>query len=427
MRTDLLTRFGRLVAPLLKPAAACLALLLLLSCSGTQGGDEPVFLTFWTTSDDEETAFLREKIDLFQKEHPNIRVTLFKRPFPAATNEFKTAILGDQAVDIFRADNTWIPGYASLDIVYPLDSLITSSERSGFLGSALQAAMYQGKLYGLPSVVEVPALLYNKRLLAEAGYEQPPKTMEELKKAAAAATKDGHYGLYVSEDSYFALPYLWAFGGGMIGTRGEISIDSAPSRQGLSFMGELMRVGVTQPYSDFNNGYNTMIDDFKKGKSAMIITGPWAVGDVLKGREFAGAADSLGVAPIPSGPGGQGSPVGGQTLVINRYTQHPRESYELISYLTSAEIQAEQSRRLRTLPTQAAAYLDEELSEDDIVQGFRLQMDTARALPAIPEVSDLFLDFTSNLNVMLLGRLSVEEGTDRIANDWRSLLQIPSE
>ncbi|MFB9326143.1 extracellular solute-binding protein [Paenibacillus aurantiacus] len=403
-------------------SAWLLSLLPLASCSGAGESGEPVQLTFWTTTSPAETTFFRNRIDAFMEDHPGIQVRIEQHEFPFATNEFKTAVLGDQSVDVFRADNTWIPEYAELEILYPLDELSPASRFGGYVPSAMEPLRYRNRLYGLPSVLEVPALLYNKRMLSEAGFQAPPATMDELLAMAKKLTGSSRYGMFVTEDSYYALPYLWAFGGGMITEEGKIEIASEDSRRALAFMVRLREEGVTQPYADFTDWYNRMVGDFADGRSAMIMNGPWAIGDIRStGGQFRNN-DYLGIAPMPKGPKGQGSPIGGHSLVINKYSAHPNESLELIAYLTDSETQVRQSLAFKTLPTQTAAYADKRLAQDKIVQGFKKQLDTAKARPALPEGSALFRDFTHNLSAILLGKVSVEEGTRNIEADWKDLL-----
>ncbi|TYP78182.1 extracellular solute-binding protein [Paenibacillus methanolicus] len=411
----------RALSALLSTFGASLALSL-ASCSSAGEPEEPVQLTFWTTTAQAQTTFFRNRIGAFMEEHPGIEVRVEQHEFPFATNEFKTAVLGDQTVDVFRADNSWVPEYADLDILYPLDELAPASRWSGFTAFAIEPLLHEGRLYGLPSVLEVPALLYNKRLLSEAGYPSPPATMDELLAMAKKLTGGGRYGLFVTEDSYFALPYLWAFGGGMLTDEGKIEIASDNSRRALAFMVRLRQEGVTQPYSDFTDWYSRMVGDFTSGRSAMMMNGPWAIGDIQStGGQFRNN-DYLGIAPMPKGPGGQGSPVGGHSLVINKYSKHPKESMELIAYLTDSETQVRQSLAFKTLPTQSAAYADARLAKDRIVQGFVKQLAAAKAVPSIPEGAKLFMDFTNHLNAMLLGKETVDVGTRKIEEAWKALL-----
>lgn len=404
-------------------AAALLLIATVLSSCSSANSNEAVTLTFWTTTTGAESEFFQQKIEAFQLDHPNIKVDLVEVPFSAASNQFKTAILGDQSIDIFRSDSSWISEFADLGILYPLTNLITDEELSGFMESAISTEMYKGELYGLPSVIDAPALLYNKRILKEVGYTSPPQSMDELLEIAKSVTKDNQYGIFVSNDGYYAMPYVWAFGGGTISDDRKIEITSEDTIKGLEFMLQLRQEGVSQPYKDFTNAYNMKMDDFKSGKSAMIINGPWAVADILTGSEFKDATN-LGIAQIPKGPKGQGSPIGGHGLVISKYSNAPEEAYELIRYLTSAETQLQQSLELKTLPTQSKVYEDPALGSDSIIQGFKAQLDAARAKPLIPEAAQMFTDFTSNLTDILLERQTVEEGVTNIETAWKSLMRV---
>ncbi|ANF97003.1 extracellular solute-binding protein [Paenibacillus bovis] len=402
--------------------SAVLMTFTLASCSNAK--TEDVALTFWTTTDKgAQTEFLQKRIDAFQAEHPHIKVTLASVDFGAASNQFKSALLSNEQVDVFRADNSWIPEFADLDLLYPLDQLANANDKSGYVESALKSDEYQGNLYGLPSVLEAPALLYNKRILQEAGYASPPATMDELLQIARKVSTGDRYGIYLNNDSYYALPYLWAFGGGTISDDRQIEVTSADSIKAFSFMLQLKQQGVTQKYPDFNDSYSRMMKDFTDGKSAMIINGPWAILELLNGKEFKDA-DNLGIAQIPAGPKGQGSPIGGHSFVVSKYSSYPKESYELIKYLTSADTQLLQSQTLRTLPTQKSVYDDQKLANDPIIQGFKAQVDVAKARPLIPEGSQMFNDFTPNLTNILLGKESVAAGVHKIEEAWKLMLNI---
>ncbi|QSF46125.1 extracellular solute-binding protein [Paenibacillus tianjinensis] len=398
-------------------------MMLLLSACANSAADK-VELTFWTTTDKgEQTDFLQQRIDAYNAEHPNVKVTLAPVDFSTASNQFKSALLSGEKVDIFRSDNSWIPEFADLGLLYPLDELASDKDRASYVTSALQSNEYQGSLYGLPSVLEAPALLYNKRILHEAGYSSPPATMDELLQIAKKVSSKDRYGVYLNNDAYYALPYLWAFGGSTITDDKKIELTSANSISALSFMLQLKQEGATQKYPDFSDSYSRMMQDFSEGKSAMIINGPWAVLEILEGSEFKDA-DNLGIAQIPAGPNGQGSPIGGHSFVVSNYSDYPEEAYEVIKYLTSEEIQLLQSERLRTLPTQTSVYQNQKLADDPIIQGFKDQVDVAKARPLIPEGSQMFNDFTPNLTDILLGKQSVQAGVQKIEQAWKLMLNI---
>lgn len=385
--------------------------------------EQPITLTFVSTYDGKEAELIKARAKAFEQENPGVKVNFVEVAFGSASNYVKTAMLGDQALDGFRSDNSWVPEFVELGLLHPIDGLISPENAADFNPTALASVTIGEKLYGLPTVMEAPALLYNKRLLQENGYAAPPQTMDELMAMAKKMTAGGRYGLYVSDDSYFALPYVWAFGGDTMTDDRNSHIASAESVQGLAFMRTLRESGVTQPYPDFADGYNRMMSDFKEGKSAMIVNGPWAVSDLLTGAEFKDAGN-LGIAAVPAGPGGQGSPAGGHSLVVSKYSKHPDATYKLIQYLTNAETQTSQAKELKTLPSRLSVYEDSALASDSIVQGFKEVLESAKPRPRISEGAQMFGDFSANLGPMLLGRLTPQEAANNIDAAWRVLLKL---
>ncbi len=90
-------------------------------------------------------------------------------------------------------------------------------DTSGFADGILEAATYEGEVYGLAPTVNTLGIYYNKDLLPAAGV-QPPTTWEELKAAAAKLTEGDRYGVAFSgiatyEGSWQFLPFMWSNGG----------------------------------------------------------------------------------------------------------------------------------------------------------------------------------------------------------------------
>lgn len=394
--------------------------LFLVGCSSSNESSK-VTLEFWTTTAEAETTALLDIVEKFEKQHPSIKVDVKEVEFGKAQNQFKTATLSNQAPDILRSDIAWTTEFADLDILLPLDDKVSEEDKEDYFDSAFKYNMYEDHIYGIPMVTDSPALIYNKRMLAEAGFNEAPKTMDELLMMSKALTNENQYGVFISPDSYYALPYVWAFGGGMISDDMEILINNEGSRNGINFMQKLMNEKVVQPELQFDNWNQAMMDDFKTGKVAMIINGPWATTDILSGAEFKNA-ENLGIAPVPAGPAGQGSPVGGHNLVISKYSQAPDEAYQFIEFLNNRENQAHLAKELGILPTRQSAYEDAELLENQIFQGFKSQLEVATSLPVIPERPLLLNDFSAYLPKILLKEISTEEGLNRIGDSWEYLI-----
>lgn len=393
----------------------------LFGCSSSNVENKNITLDFWTTTGENETTTILEVVKNFEEQNPNIKVNVKEVEFEEAANQFKTATLSNSAPDIFRADIGWTTEFADLGVLLPLKDKVTEADQQDYFESAFKYNMYEDNIYGIPMVTDAPALLYNKRMLADAGYQNPPETMDELLEIAQAITNENQYGIYISPDSYYSLPYVWGFGGGMISDDNEIMISNPGSVDGIDFMLNLMDEKIAQPYTNFDDWNATMMEDFKTGKVAMIINGPWATSDILDGEEFQNATN-LGVVPVPAGPNGQGSPVGGHNLVISKYTDAPDEAYQFIEFLNNLENQVFFAKELGILPTRQSAYGDKELLENAIFQGFKSQLEVATSRPVIPEGSLLFGDFTANLTSILMKEKSTIEGLENVEDAWDYLI-----
>lgn len=393
----------------------------LFGCSSSNVANKNVTLDFWTTTKELETNAILEVVKKFEEQNPTIKVNVKEVEFEEAANQFKTATLSNSAPDIFRADIGWTTEFADLGVLLPLKDKVSEEDQKDYFESAFKYNMYEGDIYGVPMVTDSPALLYNKRMLAESGYQNPPETMEELLETAKSITTENQYGIFISPDSYYSLPYVWGFGGGMISDNNEIMIGNSGSVNGIDFMLKLLNEKVAQPYTNFDNWNAVMMEDFKTGKVAMIINGPWATSDILSGGEFQ-TSSNLGVVPVPAGPNGQGSPVGGHNLVLSKYTDTPDEAYQFIEFLNNVENQVYFAKELGILPTRQSAYDDKELLENSVFQGFRSQLEVATSRPVIPEGSLLFGDFTANLTSILKKEISTTEGLKNVEEAWDYLI-----
>jgi arabinogalactan oligomer / maltooligosaccharide transport system substrate-binding protein len=405
--------------------------MLLAACgsSGTSSGSTssgPVTLNYWYTEGTSETPVILSLIQQFQQQNPNIKINAQDVPFADAQSKFATAAQAGKAPDILRSDVGWVTQFASLRYLLPIDSMASQSHLSDYLSAPLNYDKYQGKLYGLPQVTDFLALLYNKAVLAKAGITTPPATMADFEADAMKVVK-GHaakYGFETSGASYFALPFLWAFGGGMIDPNKTILVNNSGSIAGLNFLLKLQNQDKVMPAKvDFNNGYNNMVTDFKDGQTAMIFQGPWEVSNILTGSAFASSASNLGIAGIPTGPGGAtGSPVGGQSYVIYAGTAHPAEAYKFISFMSSTASQVAIAKANHTLPTRQSAYQDSSVSGDAVISGYHAVQSTAVNRPIIPQGGQLFNDFDPNIQAALAGAKTPSAALNAVAQKWQALL-----
>ena len=393
--------------------------------SSTSTSSGPVTLNYWYTEGTAETPAILAQIKAFEAQNPNIHINAQYQDFNQAQAKFTTAAQSNTAPDILRSDVGWVAQFASLRYLLPLDQYVSASDQSDYLPNALAYDKYNGHLYGLPQVTDFLALLYNKAEFAKAGITSAPTTMTDFEADAQklVSSKTAKYGFETSGASYFALPFLWSFGGGMIDTNNNILVNNAGSVAGLNFLLKLQNTDKVMPAKiDFANGYNNMTNDFKNGTTAMIFQGPWETSNILTGSAFSDQAN-MGIAGIPAGPSGvAGSPTGGQSYVIYAGTKHPAEAAKFVSFMSSTTSQIAIAKANHTLPTRQSAYQDSGVSSNPVIAGYYAVRNTAVSRPVIPQGGQLFTDFDPNIQAALAGSKSAADALNAVADKWKALL-----
>ena len=140
---------------------------------------------------------------------------------------------------MLRSDVGWTTQFASLRYLLPIDQYVSKSDLSDYLPSALNYDKYNGHLYGLPQITNFLALMYNKAILTKTSITTPPTTMDQFEADAIkiVQTKSREVRFRDFGTSYFTLPFLWAFGGGMVDIDGKtILVNNSGSVAGLTFL-----------------------------------------------------------------------------------------------------------------------------------------------------------------------------------------------
>jgi arabinogalactan oligomer/maltooligosaccharide transport system substrate-binding protein len=411
-------------------AVAVLAGTLILgACSKDQpakvDNNKQVTITFWHTYNQQEQPTIQELVNEFEKKNPKIKIDIKAVPFADAQNKFTTAVEGGNAPDVMRADVGWTPSFAALGLVAAIDDLIKAEDKADYMPGPMAYNQFQGKTYGVPQTTDVLGLLYNKRMLKEAGVE-PPKTMDELLAAAQKLTnKDkGQYGIYLrGSEAYYLQPFILSFGGNLIDADRSIKINSSESVAGLQFVLDLKnKYAVTPREIDFAGDYQNAIEGFKAGKYAMIINGPWATADILSGAEFKDA-NNFGVFPIPSGPDGKsGSPLGGHNYVISANSKNREIAYQFIEFINSKDAQAKLNAKNNLMPTHKSAYELQSVKGNRISSEFKAVLERGTNRPVIPEMGQIYTVFDTNYQAAFAGEKTARQALDDVAADWLRIL-----
>ncbi|GGF38420.1 sugar ABC transporter substrate-binding protein [Microbacterium sorbitolivorans] len=273
--------------------------------------------------------------------------------------------------DVLMLDNPDVQEIAATGGLAPLSEF--DVDTSPFTQAIIDAATYEGEVYGLGPAVNTLGLFYNADLLAEKGIE-PPTTWDELKEAAAALTEGDRYGLAFSaianyEGTWQFLPFMWSNGGD------ETELDSPENAEALQLWVDLINDGsVSQGAVNWTQG--DVKDQFMAGKAAMMVNGPWQIPS-LTDADFEWAS-----VEIPVNKAGEDSvaPLGGEIWTVpetgNDATK--AKAAEFVECMSSEDSEMAIAKARYLVPTRTDI-IDQYISEVPEMAAFGEQIKTARA------------------------------------------------
>jgi multiple sugar transport system substrate-binding protein len=283
-----------------------------------------------------EKSLLRQVLNDFEAEHPQIRVR-FEEIADQYMDVIKTRLIGDAAPDVFYLDALEAPFLVSQGVLEPLDSYITTDfDISDFETTLLNPFKYQNHIYGLPKDYSTLALFYNKTAFADAGVTSPPITWDELRAVSKALTRDRNqdgrpdqYGFGVIPELARQVYAIRAFGGRLVDEKGYATYATDEGMAGLKLVIDQYQQDHTSAMKT-DVGTNSGSEMFGQEKVAMVIDGNWAIAylnDTFPDLKF-------DTAEVPTINGKPGTMVFTVAYVMNQQSQHKQEAWELISYLT---------------------------------------------------------------------------------------------
>ncbi|MBV9375230.1 MAG: extracellular solute-binding protein [Alphaproteobacteria bacterium] len=343
---------------------------------------------------------------------------------------------GSSGIDIAQW-SVGMAGWISPHMVDHHEVLATIEKRdpafdwNDFLAGSKLAASYDRKLSGIPYRTTTGILVYQKALLAKAGFAAAPGTFAEFHKAALAVnTPPDRYafglmgkqgaGLYPSLASW-----LYSAGGRFLDFKtGEIFINDDKAVTALQFMADLVvKDKVTPPevttweFDEIIAGgqrdryvmaqtfapYMTLINDPAISKT----TGNWSA-DVVPGYTDKSQSRSW---------------IDGHFLAVPKYAKNADWSIEFIRMACSKRWQLRSMER-GNAPPRGSVLNDPSMAEKlGWPPTAARSIETGVPTPAHPAWSTLELTLRTGISEALQGQKSAKQALDAVAADWRRTLR----
>jgi maltose/maltodextrin transport system substrate-binding protein/arabinogalactan oligomer/maltooligosaccharide transport system substrate-binding protein len=358
-------------------------------------------LTIW--ADDTRTPILTALGADFEAAY-GLKVVVTEKAFGSIRDDLKVAGPTGEGPDIIIGAHDWLGELVENGLLAEID---LGDKADLFLPAAVQAFVYDGKLYGMPYATENVALIYNTEMVPE-----PPTTWTELTEVAAELEEAGTVpqGYIIQEnDPYHFFPIMTAFGGYVFGLTDEgynpedVGIDNEGSIAAATWLDDMYKAGHLTPGAAVN--YDLMIAAFNNGEAAMMITGPWALPAIREsGVPYAVTnlpGETLEAQPFLGVQGFMISSFSDDILLAQTFLQEFVATDETMQAIFEAD-----PRPSAYLPVRDAI-------EDEDIAAFAEAGANGLAMPAIPEMSAVW---TSWGNAMQLVGQQAEAPADAFGN-----------
>jgi multiple sugar transport system substrate-binding protein len=327
-------------------AVALIAILaLLLAACGGGGGDKssgPTEIAVWHGYQDTEGDVFKGLVAQYNKEHPDVKVSELYSANDLVLQKVLTAVRGDSAPDVAYMFGSWSPNIAKIPQIVNMKDEVAKPDWKwdDFYQAERDAATVGDKIVGVPALVDNLAIVYNKKLFADAGVAPPNSnwTWDDFRAAAAKLTDPakGQFGWLIpadgSEDTvWHYTPMLWEAGGDILSPDNTKAVFNSDA--GVKALTVLQQMAVTDKslYLDTTNENGPKL--MNSGKVAMLVTGPWDLSsltdidyDVQKMPTFAG---SSGGHQTIAGPD--------NWVVFNNGDKRKQAALDFVKWLTAPE------------------------------------------------------------------------------------------
>lgn len=393
-------------------------------CSGGPGGGNDELRVWAFGAEGEALAPIAAE---FERANPGLRVRVQQIPWTAAHEKLLTAFVGGALPDVAQLGNTWIPEFAALGALEPLDSLVARDSAAipldDYFPGVLATNVVDDTLFGVPWYVDTRVLFYRADLLRAAGVPSPPVTWNAWRDALVrvrARQDPGAFPVLMPLNEW-AQPVIFGLQAGspLLAEHGTRAAFREPRfRRGFEFYIGLFRDSLAPALAATQ--ISSVFQEFGAGRVAMYITGPWNVGEF---RKRLPPSVEWATAPLP-GPDSAGvSLAGGSSIVIMRGSRQRAAAWKFLAYLSDPARQARFFTQTGDLPARRSAWNAPALAGDPHLAAFRTQLGRVVPSPAVPEMELIASRVAQAAERAARGQQTIDEALAGLDADVDAILE----
>ncbi|MEM7734599.1 MAG: sugar ABC transporter substrate-binding protein [Deinococcota bacterium] len=202
----------------------------------------------WSGEEGETGAVIQQMIEDFNTQSPDANVSWLGYPWAQVQQNFVLLYRSNDAPEVAQLQDRWLSTFGALDALVDLNEVFGVDTIATELNSGLLAlGQYEGKQLGLPWVAGSIGMVANTKVLADAGIETLPETVDDfvdsLRSLKASNPDLIPFALMTQGNGTIAPDFevwLWTFGGQIFDAEGNVTVNSPEALEALTFLKSLV-------------------------------------------------------------------------------------------------------------------------------------------------------------------------------------------
>jgi len=376
-------------------------------------------------------------VDEFNQANPNVEVLIDYVSYDALHDKITTAMASDPpAYDVFLVDDIWYAEFADKGYILDVTDRVPQDTKDKIFAAAWEITTVQGKIYGMPWLLDQKYFYYNEELLKQAGFDAPPATWDELIDQSKVIKDQGivEYPIVWSWGQYEAaicdwVTLLFGNGGSLVDDAGNPTFNDATGVKTLAWMVQTIDDGITNPAS-VSYVEEDVRNVFSQGKAVFATNWNYMFDLVNFNTEESQVTGKVKMALMPAfaGSGVTSATIDGSMgFSVADASPNKDAAWKYVEFLTSEDVQNRYSAHLlpvwqTSFEGEAGAKLESFSEVTAItVPMFKEQFPYSHVRPKVPYYPEASKALQLALQEALTKQKTPQEALDAAAAKWVEL------
>lgn len=375
--------------------------------------------------------FMDEFKAAFEKDNPDITLTLVDSPFTGFHDKAIVLYQAQKLADVLLVQVDWVAEFADLGMLEPLDAWI-AKEPKEFMDN-IPVTFHQkwrGKQYYVPIESGAVALFYNTDVFKAAGVAGPPKTWDEYVAVAKKVTNADKKVFATTATlavepptnmTYDIYPLILQAGGTLIDEKtNKAAFNSPEGVKAIEYYVNLVNKEKAAVPGVLSNGEKEKRANFAAGNVAMMFEGPWGVAI----QKQLNPNLNYNIAPLPAGTT-TGTMVRGSLNTVTTQAQNKDAAWRFVKWMSGPKGIEMWAKGTGGFPARRDVAEQPWFKERVLFAAFSQQMALPNAKSpflGMPNAVQMNKIMTTEVQNVVQGKKNAKQALDDAAAEWNKIL-----